>query len=189
MNTGYLAIIVPVDDLEIQSAHALYGAVWSRVSTLLLTQLGKRFTRFEPASLAWRQEIDHPFGVIMGKKDPARFLYFYHAARQHQEAAIRFHMDGFLNGVGDISKAEYGNMAIFTVKVNGNNEAVTHHMLWHASMLGGELLPDGGIYYLAEKESFATDQLDQKVLFNLEGYALCMVALSTDTDGGERDGH
>lgn len=189
MYISYLAVVVPVGDLRAESELAIRSAVWSRTTALLLPQLGKWFTRFEPATGAWRKKIDRPFGIIIGKIEPALFRYFYQTAKLHQQAAISFHMDGFLNGVGDINKTKYGDMAIFTVNVNGDNEAVVHHMLWHASMLGGEVLPDGGIYYLAEKESFATNQLDQMVLSNLEGYALCIVTLSTDADGGEQYGH
>lgn len=188
MYASHLAIIVPVGDLTAQNENALRGAVWGRVTTFLLSRLGKGFTRFEPATGAWRQKVDRPFGVVIGKTDPALFLYLYTAAKAKQEEAIHFHMKHFLDGIEPICKTKDESMAVYTVNVTGEHDEVAHHMFWHMAMINGELQPDCGLYYLAEREAFASDALCEKVLRHVERYALCLVTLSIEEGGGTHAG-
>ena len=167
MKASHLAVVVPIDPAE-TNGNATRTEVWQKTAELLMTQLGKRHSRFEPAVQVWKQTVGQPFGVVMGKKDPAMFLYFYAAAKAHQEAAIRYHMAGFLDGIEPISKNEQAGVSVYAVEVKDDGKDMAPHMLWHIAMITGELLPDCGIYYLREKRAVADDEMDKQVLSHLE---------------------
>ncbi len=176
MRFNHLAVVVPVDT-GAQNEGMLRTEVWGKVTRLLTPSLGKLYARFEPATAAWGQTLSDPYGVVLGKSEPALFLYFYEAAKTQQERAIQFHMKGFLDGLEPIAKNEDAGISVFRMEVKGDGEAMGAHMLWHMSMITGELLPDCGVYYLARKEAFAADTLNEDVLGHLPSYALCMVTL------------
>nr|WP_325195044.1 helix-turn-helix domain-containing protein [uncultured Oscillibacter sp.] len=76
MRVNQLVVVVPVPGPGMDDA-AVRTEVWQQVSAFLLQYLGKRYIRFEPATLAWNQKVEQPFGVILGRSDPAMFLYLY----------------------------------------------------------------------------------------------------------------
>ena len=71
-----LAIVHPVDKLQ-GSDDAVRTQVWAETTHLLIPMLGKLYARFEPAQKAWRQATYTPLGVVLGRTDPALFLYFF----------------------------------------------------------------------------------------------------------------
>lgn len=71
-----LAIVHPVDKLQ-GSDDAVRTQVWEETTHLLTPMLGKLYARFEPAQKAWRQATYTPLGVVLGRTDPALFLYFF----------------------------------------------------------------------------------------------------------------
>lgn len=183
MLVNHLAVVVPVrnragDDRKVRET------VWQQVAGLLLTQLGKRYSRFQPAAQAWGQTVDRPFGVALGRSDPALFLYLYTQAKARQEEAIHFHMDKLLDGMDIQSESVCRNIILCTVSSKEDGDATRPHMLWHLAMMGGELLPDCGLYFMEEKKPFADNALEEKVLSRLDRYALCIVKLILE-DGDE----
>ena len=176
MRYNNLAVVVPTQNFP-GSDQTLRETVWQQVTQLLLPQLGTLYTRFQPAEQAWTQAVDRPFGVVLGRSDPALFLYFYTAAKASQEAAIHSHIEKVMDGVDIAEKHMEPGVTMYTVEVKGNNQAMEAHMQWHIAMMGGQLLPDFGIYFTAQKQAFADKALDKKVISNLGDYALCMVNL------------
>lgn len=181
MKTSHLAMVIPIDTAE-KNDQSIRAAVWQMATELLLPQLGKRYSRFEPANKAWKQTVNQPFGVVIGRNDPAVFLYFYAAGKSHQEAAIQFHMASFLEGLEPIIKNEQAGVAMYAVQICGDGSDVAPHMLWHVALMNGELLPDCGIYFAQEKRALADDALDKHVLSHLEHYAMCVVTLTLEAE-------
>ncbi|MEG2678658.1 MAG: hypothetical protein RR949_01895 [Oscillospiraceae bacterium] len=179
MKTTSMAVVVPVEN-PAQDDAASRTLVWSKVVELLKPGLGKLYHRFQPATAAWAQALSHPLGVVMGKTEPALFLYLYGAAKVQQGKAINFHMDSLLGELEPGTKIQDGKITGYVVEVKGDGENLGPHLLWHMGMMTGALLPDCGVYYLAHKEAFAADALDREVLTNVPGYALCMVTLAVE---------
>jgi len=181
MRINPLAVIVPAD-LAAGDENRLRYTVWQTVSELLLPKLGKDFSRFEPATVAWNQRLDKPFGVVLGRSDPALFLYYYTTAKAMQQDMINRHMAAFMGNIEPLAKSEKGGMAIYAMEVKGDGKELGAHLAWHLGMMTGELQPDCGLYFVAEKEAYAHDALERKVLSNMERYALCMVNLVKKED-------
>lgn len=76
--TKNVAIIAPVTDTDDQTARE---AVWQQVTERIVPQMGKLCTRFEPSGGAWGQKVSSPYSVILGRNEPALFLYFYASAK------------------------------------------------------------------------------------------------------------
>ncbi len=176
MRVNQLVMVVPVPGPGMDDA-AVRTEVWQQVSAFLLQYLGKRYVRFEPATLAWNQKVEQPFGVILGRSDPALFLYLYAMGKKFQDEAIQFHLDGFLKNMEVDQTLEHGRVLFCSMSVKGDSENLKPHLMWHLSMMKGELLPDCALYYLREKQAHATEDLDEKVLSHLDRYALCAVSL------------
>jgi len=176
MRINPLAVIVPAD-LAGGDENRLRYTVWQTVSELLLPKLGKDFSRFEPATMAWNQRLDKPFGVVLGRSDPALFLYYYMSAKAMQQGMIKRHMAAFFKNIEPLGKSENNGVMVYAMGVKGDGSELGAQLNWHVAMLTGELQPDCGIYFTEEKEAFVNDALDKKVLDHLERYALCVVNL------------
>lgn len=176
MRVNPMAVIVPAN-LAADDENKLRMAVWQKVTELLLPRLGKDFSRFEPATIAWNQRLDKPFGVVLGRDDPALFLYYYNTAKSMQQHMIKRHMAAFLENIEPIAKDGKDGVAIYAVEVKGDGKELGAHLAWHLAMIAGELQPDCGLYFATEREAYANDTLEKKVLENMERYALCVVNL------------
>jgi len=172
MYISNLVVIVPVDRSEGNDI-----TVWQQTAELLQPMLGKEISRFEPAVNAWRQSTGSPFSVVFGKRDPALFLYFYSMAKEAQGRAIQHHMAGVLDHLDISQKFQNEEVLLCAVNVKDNDKAVAAHMSWHLAMMEGKLLPDCAIYYKEDKRSACTEELDKKVITQMERYALCVVRL------------
>lgn len=176
MKANPMAIIVPANPAAV-SANELRTAVWETVTELLLPKLGKYFSRFEPAAFAWNQRLDRPFGVVLGREDPALFLYYYNTAKAMQQHMIKRHMLPILENLNPIIKDEKDGLSVYAVEMKGDGTELGAHMAWHLAMIAGELQPDCGLYFAAEQEAYANDVLEKEVMSNMGRYALCVVNL------------
>ena len=93
-----LAIVHPVDKLQ-GSDDAVRTQVWEETTHLLTPMLGKLYARFEPAQKAWHQATYTPLGVVLGRTDPALFLYFFSYGKTMQKEAMEFHLSGLMNSL------------------------------------------------------------------------------------------
>ena len=93
MLTTNLAMIVPVTEEDDQTARE---AVWQRVTERIVPQMGRLCTRFEPSGGAWGQKVSSPYSVILGRNEPALFLYFYASAKHQLDERAKAHLDGFM---------------------------------------------------------------------------------------------
>ena len=89
--TKDVAIIVPVTELDDQTARE---AVWQQVTERIIPQMGKLCTRFEPSAGAWGQKLSAPYSVVLGRSEPALFLYFYASAKHQLDERAKAHLDG-----------------------------------------------------------------------------------------------
>jgi len=181
MKVNPLAVIVPVNPTTGDSNARLFE-VWQIVTELLLPKLGKDFSRFEPAAFAWKQKLNKPYGVVLGCDDPALFFYCYSAAKAMQQHMIKRHMRPILENLNPIIEDKKERLSVFAVELKDNGAEMGAHMLWHVAMIAGDIQPDCGLYFAREKEAYANDELEKKVLENLERYALCVVNLVEKED-------
>ena len=100
MLTTNLAIVAPVTEADDRAARE---AVWQQVTERIVPQMGKLCTRFEPSGGAWGQKVSSPYSVILGRNEPALFLYFYASAKHQLDECAKAHFDGFMEHL------EFGN--------------------------------------------------------------------------------
>lgn len=171
-----LVIIIPAVSLA-EDQGKLRLSMWETVTQLLLPKLGKYYSRFEPAMVAWGQRLDKPFGIVFGREDPALFLYCYSTAKSMQQEMITRHMKPLVDNITPLATSAADGLSVYAMAVTGDSEEMGAHIAWHLAMMAGELQPDCGLYFAAEKEAYANDELEAKVLRHIERYALCVVNL------------
>ncbi len=174
-----LAVVCPVRDLP-QNASLVRNAVWAQVSGLLQPNLGRLYSSFYPASHAWGINLNTPFGVLLGRDDPLRFMHILAAAKMAQDAAIDFHVKALLSGVAPDEMCASGDTIICPVHLDGTDKALEAHSIWHLGMANGALLPDCGIYYAGQKRAIAGPELANDISARLADYAVCVVALEIE---------
>ena len=169
-----LAIVHPVDKLQ-GSDDAVRTQVWEETTHLLTPMLGKLYARFEPAQKAWRQATYTPLGVVLGRTDPALFLYFFSYGKTMQKEAMEFHLSGLMNSLAVDQKVDNGNIHSLVMSPRENSEeAAVAHAAWHVGMTCGEIFPDSGIYFAAVKQATISDKLTEDIAKNMEQYAISL---------------
>lgn len=176
MKTLNLAVVCPVSGLP-QNAEETRQAVWTNVTALLQPKLGTRFSSFYPASFAWGMPLNAPFGVLLGRDDPDRFIHFLLTASEVQNKAICFHTEGMLEGIDPKTVCTVGNATICPVYLDGADTALAAHSLWNLGLAAGELLPDCGVYYLEQGHAIADKEMRKTIASRLADYAVCVVTL------------
>lgn len=175
--TTTLAIVHPVDKLQ-GSDDAVRTQVWEETTHLLTPMLGKLYARFEPAQKAWRQATYTPLGVVLGRTDPALFLYFFSYGKTMQKESMEFHLSGLMNSLDVDQKVDNGNIHSLVMSPRENSEeAAVAHAAWHVGMTCGEIFPDSGIYFVAVKQATISDKLTEDIAKNMEQYAISLVRL------------
>lgn len=174
MLTKDVTIVVPVADADDLAARQ---AVWQKVTELILPQMGKLCTRFEPSGGAWGQKVSSSYSVILGRCEPALFLYFYASAKHQLDMRAKAHLEGFLEHLEIGSEQTVGDTKMCTAYLKGDMSDARSHMNWHMASMFGELLPDCGIYFLREGRSYLSEEEHRKVLSNMKDYAICVVKL------------
>lgn len=176
MKANHLAIVFSAKGLPQNTAHAC-GIVWTKTNRMLLPGLGKLYDRFHPAARPWDVEIPTPFGVVLGRDDPCRFLRLYFRAREFRKKSIDFHVDGTLAETGLEKLQIAGDSLICPVHLDGTNKRLEGHILWHAALVEGAILPDCGVYYAEQKRSAVEPGLEKSIESAPADYALCMVTM------------
>ena len=172
--TKNVAIIAPVTDTDDQTARE---AVWQQVTERIVPQMGRLCTRFEPSSGAWGQKLSAPYSVVLGRSEPALFLYFYASAKHQLDDSAKAHLNGFMEHLEFGKEQTVGDTKMCTAHLKGDTDEARSHMEWHIASMFGELLPDCGIYFLREGRSYLTEEEHKKILCNMKDYAICVVKL------------
>ena len=175
MNSVTMAFLHPTEGLD-GDDKAVCEQLWAKTTELLKPNLGKLYKRFEPASKAWGEEINKPFGVVLGRSDPRSFLVLYANAREKQEAAVKFHMGGFLDNFDIGEQFDEGKLHGFTMNPKeGKALDISAHLSWHLGMMAGQLMPDAGIYYVPARQAVISEVLNNQILSSIGSYALSVV--------------
>ena len=176
MKTATVAFLHPTESLT-GDDRSLREQLWAKTTELLTPELGKLYQRFEPAVKAWGESVNKPFGVVLGRSDSKTFLVLYAKAHEQQEAAVKFHMSGFLGGFDVGEQFNEGSLHGFTMNPKANaGEAISGHLTWHLGMMAGKPFPDAGIYYVPARQAVISEVLEQQILCSIGSYALCMVS-------------
>ena len=154
MLTTNLAIVAPVTEADDRTARE---AVWQQVTERIVPQMGKLCTRFEPSGGAWGQKVSSPYSVILGRNEPALFLYFYASAKHQLDERAKAHLDGFMEHLEIGNEQTVGDTKMCTAYLKGNTAEARSHMEWHIASMFGELMPDCGIYFLREGRSYLSE--------------------------------
>lgn len=176
MNGSHMAVVVPLNGLSPNSQEAR-KEIWGTVTNLLMPMLGKGCGKFYPAGLAWGHTVRKPFGIIMGKEDPAEFLCLYRKARKAQSEATAFHMAALLDKIDPNAVRRAGDALVCPVELDMNDTDLIGHAFWHVAMHEGSVLPDCGVYYTGLGRAIASREEEKTILISLSDYALCMVTL------------
>ena len=176
MKTLHLAVVCPVSGLP-QNTEQARREVWAKVTNLLQPDLGKMYDSFYPATSAWGVELNVPFGILLGRDDPACFVRIVANATEVQNAAIDFHMAGLLAGVDFDQTHTMGDALICPVHLDGTDRELEAHSFWHLGLATGVFLPDCGIYYLEQQKAVVDAELRRAIAGNLASYAVCVVVL------------
>lgn len=179
MLTTNIAIVAPVTEKDDQTARE---TVWGKVTELVLPLMGKLCTRFEPSGGAWGQKLSDPYSVILGRNEPALFMYFYASAKDQYDSRAKLHLDGFLKHLEFGNEHTVGNTKFCSAVYKGDSAEARDHMIWHLANMEGALLPDSGIYFLKEKRSALSEEEHKNVLANMRDYAICVVKLAWEDE-------
>ena len=166
MLTTNLAIVAPVTEADDRTTRE---AVWQQVTELVRPQMGKLG--------AWGQKVSSPYSVILGRNEPALFLYFYASAKHQLDERAKAHLDGFMEHLEIGNEQTVGDTKMCTAYLKGDTAEARSHMEWHIASMFGELMPDCGIYFLREGRSYMTEDEHKKILCNMKDYAICVVKL------------
>lgn len=183
MKANHLAVVFSTKGLPQNTAQAC-GAIWAQTSRMLLPGLGKTYGRFHPAAQPWGVEIPSPYSVVLGRDDPCRFLRLYFRAREFRKVSIDFHVGGTLAEAGVEKLLTAGDTLICPVVLDGKNKRLEGHILWHAALADGAILPDCGVYYAEQKHSTVEPGLEKLIESCPADYALCMVTLEQEGTHG-----
>lgn len=182
MKTKTMAIVHPVAQLT-GDDDTLRTQIWEQTTRLLTPMLGKYYARFEPAPSAWRQPVTTRLGVVLGRSDPALFLYFLAAGKERQQEVMERHLAGLLGGLDIAEKAENGSVRGFALNPKEDSEEVcSAHMAWYVGMTCGELFPDAGIYFAPAKQAVFSDKLTEDILTHLSDYAISLVRFYAEVE-------
>lgn len=181
MRANHLAVVFPAKELPQNTVYAC-RAIWTQTSRMLLPSLGKFYDRFYPAARPWGVEIPTPFGVVLGRDDPCRFLRLYFRARAFREESVAYHVGDTLMESGFEKLQTAGNILICPVTLDGTNKRLEGHILWHTAMAQGVIMPDCGVYYVERKRSTAEPGFEKTIESVPADYALCMVTLEQMED-------
>lgn len=176
MKTLKLAVVCPTSGLP-QNTEQARREVWAEVTRLLQPDLGKLFSSFYPVSTAWGVELNEPYGVVMGKDDPVRFMRIAVAATEVQNNAIDFHTGALLEKADMEKIFPVGDTLFCPVFVDGSDQEVTSHSIWHMGLAAGAVLPDCGIYFMEQRRAVASPEMVNAIAGNLANYAVCVVQM------------
>ena len=171
-----LAFIVPAEELPADDRTA-QGAVWSTVASLLQSGLGRKFSKFYPQLRLEQQGGYAPFGVVLGRAAPPLFRELYRKALDRQAGAIMHHTLNTLSRLNPDQFFEEDGTIVCPAVIDGSDPDLMFHGLWHLAMQQGEILPDCGVYHVAQKRASIEPKEVQQTLGHPERYALCMVCL------------
>ena len=169
MLTANIAIVAPVTEADDRAAREV---VWQQVTERIVPQMGTLCTRFEPSAGAWGQKVSSPYSVILGRNEPALFLYFYASAKQQLDERAKAHLDGFMEHLEIGNEQTVGDTKMCTAYLKGDTAEARSHMEWHIASMFGELMPDCGIYFLREGRSYMTEDEHKKILCNMKDLSL-----------------
>lgn len=176
MKFNHLAVIIPVKWLP-QNTEEARTQAWAAVTNLLISDLGKFYSRFYPATNPWGQMIVYPFGVVLGREDPVAFLNLFYQAKKKQEEAIAFHSIEMMSNINPEQTYRIGDTMFCHITADKSNPALTGHMLWHTAVTLGTLMPDCGVYYLEQKKAIPGSEQEKAVSGHPADYAMCVVTL------------
>ena len=145
-----LAFIVPAEELPADDRTA-QGAVWSTVASLLQSGLGRKFSKFYPQLRLEQQGGYAPFGVVLGRAAPPLFRELYRKALDRQAGAIMHHTLNTLSRLNPDQFFEEDGTIVCPAVIDGSDPDLMFHGLWHLAMQQGEILPDCGVYHVAQK--------------------------------------
>lgn len=179
MSESHLAVVFSTKGLP-QNTEQARAAVWAEASRLLQRDMGKLYDGFYPSPRSWGSDIRYPFGVVMGRDDPAGFLRLYKQAREKREATIDYHVGATLLEAGPKGLRQVGDTLICPVILDGKNKRLTGHVYWHMALKEGAILPDCGVYYAERKRSLVEPGLEKTIESSSADYALCVVVLTCE---------
>lgn len=124
---------------------------------------GSLYARFEPAQKAWRQATYTPLGVVLGRTDPALFLYFFSYGKTVQKESMEFHLSGLMNSLDVTQKIGDEDIRGFVMSQGEPRRScgcarrvACGHDLWGN-------IPDSGIYFAAVKQAAISDKLAEDI--------------------------
>lgn len=176
MKANHLAIIFPAGKLP-QNTRQACAAVWSKTSRLLLRNMGKLYASFHPAARPWDVGIRTPFGVVLGRDDPALFLSLFFKARRKQRMSIEYHLGSALAATGFDNLRMVGDTLVCPVILDGKDKLLESHIFWQAALASGVILPDCGVYYAEWGRSTVEMGMEKTIESNPADYALCVATL------------
>ncbi len=156
--------------------------LWSQVASTLIPHMGKGFHHFSPTATAWGCPIPSQYGLVSGAKDPKAFVFCFLEALATQKASIAFHSTSLQDNPPSVSATEMDGNVAFVVKLDGTKPYALSDIMWHIGLMEGKLVPDAGVYFPNERETFCDEAMQSKILANLKDYTLCMVNVYAKED-------
>lgn len=175
MKTKTIAIVHSAAQLA-GDDDALRTQILAQTTELLKPMLGRYYSRFEPATAGWGQPVTNPLGVVLGRSDPALFLYFLSSGKHQQQEIMEQHLAGLLGGLDIAGMHEDSDLSSLILHPKETcEESCSAHMAWYVGVTCGELFPDIGIYFAPTRQAVFNDKLVEDILRHVPDHAISLV--------------
>lgn len=178
MKSTKIAVVVPAGPAV--DGKRLRMEVWARVTELMKRDLGKFYTRFNPAAEAWGTKINGELGIVLGREEPIEFMDLFVSAKKAQDAAMCFHIGALLKEFGTPVKVD--GALVQTVVINGQNAGQLIHALWVVMAQDGTILPDFGVFYAKQNKAMISEADEKDLVAHIADYAISVVDLAVRED-------
>lgn len=170
-----LAMVFSIKEINAPD-DVLRAHLWQETVKILTPALGKIYGRFEPAGSASGQSIHTACSTLLGRSEPAMFMYFYAHGKAILDHALQHHMKGILDNLDVEEKRESEKVIAVTMKPKeGAKDALNAHVFWQMSIMDGLVMPDSGIYLASERCTIVGEAKHNEILQNMKDYAIVMV--------------
>ncbi len=184
MSKSYFTVVLPLDEAaqdmarQGSSRNTLRAMLWSRSARRMTALLGKTCSRFSPAVMPAGCNVPLPFGVALGAAEPHEFLMCYYTARSTQEDEIkarnqRIQAMGHTLFTGQVAQ----NIEVSVVAVDGDDPELKREMELANRFFCGDITAAGCLYYLGSNQCYVDKEMENKILSDLGGYAVCVAEL------------
>lgn len=129
---------------------------------------------FTPAHSVERQPLYHPYGVVLGKTDPALFMFCISNAQFAMAEQVSRQLMGIMDQIKPIIKGEVEGASFMALTIDGSKlDART--LDWCVKQERGEFHADIPLYSLPHGTANLSPEQQSEIQRGMKEYAICVL--------------